>query len=104
MRPSLVPALAATALALFGSPHIRVTEVTGTPPTPGAVLAVVTQHHTQEEDADVTAEATTMRNGQRSTKPLTVTKGAERGHYGVTKQWEDGTPWVLVFTIKQGPN
>ena len=102
MRQLIVPALAA--LALFGPPHIRVSEVRGNPPTPGAVLALITEHHTTEEDADVSAEATTMRNGQKVTKALTVTKAAGTGHYGVTKQWEDGTPWVLTFTIKQGPD
>ena len=104
MRTILAPALAATVLTLFGPPHIKVTEVKGAPPTPGAVLSLVTQHHTDEEDAQVTAEAVTVRNGQRSARTLTVTKGAQAGHYGVTKQWENGTPWVLTFTIKQGPD
>ncbi len=104
MRLLAVPVLAVAASLAFGPPRVRVSEVTGTPPTPGAVLALVTEHHTEEEDAQVTAEATTLRNGERSTRTLRIDKAARAGHYGVARQWDAGTPWVLVFTIKQGPN
>lgn len=94
--------LSLAAAAAFGPPRITVTEVTGTPPTPGAVLAITTEHHTDEEDADVSAQAHTMRNGERVTRAITIAKAGAKGRYGVTKQWEAGSPWVLVFTIKQG--
>lgn len=100
IAPLLVVSLAAA--GWFGPPSITVTEVTGTPPTPGAVLAITTQHHTDEEDADVSAQAITVRNGERVSRDIVVTKGSVKGRYGVAKQWEAGTAWVLVFTIKQG--
>jgi hypothetical protein len=100
MRLALVSALAAA--TFFGPPSITVTEVNGTPPTPGAVLAVATTHHTEEAEAQVSARAISMRNGQRVTREIALTKASGTGRYGVTKQWESGTPWLLVFTVKQG--
>ena len=37
-----------------------------------------------------------------STRPDALTRYGATGHYAVTKQWATGTPWLLVFTIKQG--
>jgi len=99
---TLVAALAAA--FVFGPPGITVTEVTGTPPTPGAVLAIVTTHHTEEEEADLSAQMISIRNGQQVARDLTVTKAEGKGRYGVTKQWDSGVAWVLVFTVKQGEN
>jgi len=100
MRLALVSALAAA--TLFGPPSITVTEVTGTPPTPGAVLAISTTHHTEEAEAQVSARAITMRGSERVTREIVLTKASAAGRYGVARQWEAGTPWVLVFTVKQG--
>ncbi len=100
MRLALVSVLAAA--TFFGPPGITVTEVTGTPPTPGAVLAVATTHHTEEADAQVSARAITMRGNERVTREIALTKASGAGRYGVAKQWETGTPWLLVFTVKQG--
>jgi hypothetical protein len=101
MRLAVISALV-TAATLFGPPSITVTEVTGTPPVPGAVLAITSNHHTEEAEADISAKAISIRNGQQVSRPITITKAESKGRYGVTKQWESGTAWVLVFTIKQG--
>lgn len=103
-----MPALLASAIALtaaarfFGPPSIAVAKVSGTPPTPGAVLAVVATHHTDEEKPQVSARAEGLKDGKRVTQPIALTESSKKGVYGVTKQWEPGTPWVLVFTIVQG--
>ncbi len=100
---TVATAFAATTLAAaFGPPRITVTPVSGTPPTRDAVLAITTQHHTEEEWADVSARAYRMRDGRRESREIAVTASATKGRYGVTRQWESGTAWVLVFTIKQG--
>lgn len=92
------------AATFFGPPRITVRAVTGTPPTAGAVLEIVTEHHTDEESADVSGRALTVRNGARVSQPITITAAGPAGRYGVAKQWENGSAWVLVFTIKQGEN
>lgn len=97
-------ALSLAAAPFFGPPTIKVTEVTGAPPVASAVLLVESHHHTDEVDPQVSARAITMRGGQRVSQNVTLTKYGEVGHYGVTKQWASGTAWVLVFTIKQGPD
>jgi hypothetical protein len=43
-----------------------------------------------------------QRGSERISRPITLTAAGPKGRYGVSKQWDDGTPWVLVFTIKQG--
>ena len=98
--PSVAALLAAS--TFFGPPHITVSAVSGTPPTPGAVFAVTTEHHTEEEWADVSAQAITMRGGKQVEQALEITRSSTRGRYGVRKQWETGAPVLLVFTIKQG--
>jgi hypothetical protein len=107
MRPlrSLLPLAAAAALtaaAFWGPPRVTVTQVSGTPPTPGAVLAVHAEHHTDEEKPQLTGRALAQRGTERINRPITLAAAGAKGRYGVSKQWEDGTPWVLVFTIKQG--
>jgi hypothetical protein len=98
--PSVAALLAAS--SFFGPPHITVSTVSGTPPTPGAVLAITTEHHTEEEWADLSAQVITTRDGKRVEQTLEVTRSSTRGRYGVRKQWETGAPVLLVFTIKQG--
>lgn len=107
MRPfrSYLPLAAVavlTAATFWGPPRVTVREVSGTPPTPGAVLEVLTEHHTDEENPQVSARALSQRGGDRITKAITMTRSATRGRYGVAKQWDVGTAWVLVFTVKQG--
>jgi hypothetical protein len=106
MRRSLVLPLAAfaalTAATFFGPPRVTVREVSGMPPTPGAVLEVRTEHHTDEEHPQVSGRAIAQRGTERITKPITLALSSTKGRYGVARQWDNGTPWVLVFTIKQG--
>lgn len=103
----LIPLVAAAVLTVtaasrfFGPPSINVREVSGTPPTPGAVLVVTAAHHTDEADPKLTATAEGIRAGKRVQQPVELTKSATAGRYGVTKQWETGTPWVLVFNVEQ---
>lgn len=98
----LAAVAALTAAAFWGPPRVTVTQVSGTPPTPDAVLAVHAEHHTDEEKPQLTARALAQRGTERINRPITLTAAGSKGRYGVAKQWEDGTPWVLVFTIKQG--
>ena len=95
-------ALLLAAAVRFGPPRLEIREVRDTPPVPGAVLLVAGHHHTDEPEADVSARAITMRGGTRESRPITLTRYGATGHYAVTKQWAAGTPWLLVFTIKQG--
>ena len=104
LRPALVAALAVTVLAAraFGPPQITVTEVRGNPPVPGAVLLVEGHHHTDEPEADLSARAITIRDGRRVERPVALTRYGAVRHYAVTRQWDGGQAWLLVFTIKQG--
>jgi hypothetical protein len=104
LRP-LVPlaaVLALTAFAVWGPPRITVTETKGSPITPGAVLEILAEHHTDEEKPQVTGRAIRQQGSERVTKDLTLTAATAKGRYGVAKQWDAGNAWVLVFTIKQG--
>lgn len=107
MRPArtvAVFALAAATLAAgaFGPPQLNVTEVRGTPPVAGAVLLLEGHHHTDEPEADVSGRAITVRNGERVTRDLALARYGAAGRYAVTRQWDAGTPWVLLFSIRQG--
>lgn len=106
LRRTLPIAVLATLAAAtwFGPPRITVREVVGTPPTPGAVLELRTEHHTDEEKPEVTGRAIGMQAGSRIAVALTIAESRTKGLYGVTPQWEKGSPWVLVFTVRQGPN
>ncbi len=99
----LVASASITATAMFGPPSISVRQVTPGMPVPaGAVLVVAAHHHVQTELLAVTARAEGIQNGKRISKPLQLTNQSD-GTYAVLKQWEDGTPWVLVFAAEQGP-
>lgn len=101
MRAMLAVASLAT-VALFGPPRINVTQPSGTPPVAGAVLLIEGHHHTEEKVPDVSGRMLSMRNGQRVERPVSLTAYGEPGHYAVTKQWENGSPSVLLFRIRQG--
>ena len=99
LSPLAVVALAST--VLFGPPHIEVKRVTdaANAPTPGAVLVVEGSHHQDTNLPMVTGRAEGTRGGKRISKPLTLTPTASKEIFGVARQWEAGTPWVLVFTV-----
>ena len=99
---TLFAAGAVAMLTLFGPPQIAVrAAVAGAPGVPaGAVLLIEGKHHSDHGGLAVTGRAETMRGGQRVTVPITLTKTGTDA-YAVAKQWEAGTPWVLVFTAEQ---
>ncbi|MEP6591300.1 MAG: hypothetical protein ABJC19_08950 [Gemmatimonadota bacterium] len=91
-------------LLLAGPPSIKVTMVTNpaAAPTPGAVLAVEAHHHMDGEPLVVTGRMEGLVDGRRVSRLLVVTPTRERGHFGVTSQWEVGRPWVLVLATEMG--
>jgi len=101
-RGVFAAAALATAVVL-GPPSIHVTAVTATTkgaPT-GAVLLMEGKHHDELGRMTMSGRAEAMQNGKRVTKPLSLSKLSE-GHFAITRQWTDGTPWVLVLTVEQG--
>lgn len=90
--------------AVIGPPHIRVEQVTDAKyaPTPGAVLLVVGDHHQDSNKPAVTGRAEGLRDGRRVSKPVTLTATSTKGRFGATRQWDAGSPWLLVFTVDQG--
>lgn len=89
--------------AFFGPPHIKVREVPTSASNGNAVFELDVVHHTTPEDMSVTGRAEGVRDGKRVTLPLTLAHKAT-GVYAVTKQWDAGRPWVLVFSVQQGPD
>ena len=90
--------------AAFGPPHIVVRPVTDAAAAPaGAVLLVETQHHTDIADLNVTGRAEGLVNGKRVSLPLSFVRQSV-GHYSLTRQWQSGSPWVLVLSAEQGPD
>lgn len=100
----LTPLFALVALGAMssplGPPNIAVRAVTGTPPTPGAVLEVSIEHH--HEKVAVSGRALTMRNGAEVERTITLTQAGSAERYGVAQQWERGTAWLLLFKVQQG--
>ncbi len=92
---------ALTAAAAFGPPRVTVTEVTGTPPTPNAVLLVVAEHHDHGQP-ELSARVLTMHNGVRVSNPIRVTASDQAGRFGIARQWEVGTPALVMVTLVQG--
>ncbi len=97
-------AVSLLAAAVFGPPHIKVERVTDAKhaPTPGAVLLVVGDHHQDSNTPAVTGRAEGSRGGRRMSKAITLTATSTKGRFGVTRQWDAGSEWVLVFTVAQG--
>ncbi len=87
--------------SFFGPPEITVRAVQATVAGPAFELDV--KHHTEHNDVTVLGRAEGVRAGKRVSFPLTITR--QRGNlYAVTKQWESGSPWVLLFAVEQGKN
>lgn len=90
--------------AAVGPPHITVRPVTDQSTAPaGAVLLVESMHHTQIADLAVTGRAEGFQNGKRVSMPLQLVH-ISVGHFSLAKQWQDGTPWVLVLSAEEGSN
>lgn len=88
--------------ALFGPPHIAVKHV-ATPATApnGVVFELEVKHHTTPEDLNVKGRAEGIRDGRRVTIPLTIAHKST-GVFTVSRQWDAGKPWVMVFSAEQG--
>ena len=94
-------AAATLAVALLGPPIIKVEAVANpaTAKVKGAVFMVTAHHHQDPEGVTVTGRAEGLIAGKRVSLALTLTPAGSEGVYGVTRQWEAGQPWVLVFSI-----
>ena len=84
---------------VFGPPHITVRPVSST--TAGITFELDVEYHTAPDDLTVSGRAEGVRAGHRVTLPLTISR-KRLGHFAVTRQWDAGTPWVLVFAAEQG--
>jgi hypothetical protein len=96
--------LASSAALLLGPPSIRVEAVTspGTAPIKDAVFIVTARHHGEVAGFTVTGRAEGLVDGKRITRPLTLAPVPNNpGVFGVTRQWDAGRPWVLVFSIDE---
>lgn len=109
LRTLLHPAsqfVAAASLVIvnaFGPPHISVKQVVDASSAPtGAVFLVEGSHHSETDLLSVTGRAEGMVNGKRVTKQLAFVKSSG-GHYSLTKQWDAGSPWLLILAAEQGP-
>jgi hypothetical protein len=93
---------AVAALALLGPPQIHVRAATaGAAGVPaGAALLVEVRHHDDHGGVTVTGRAEGLRSGRRVTQPLTITSTG-KGSYALTRQWDTGSPWVLVLSAEQ---
>jgi hypothetical protein len=88
----------------FGPPHITVRQVTqGMQAPTGAVLLIETAHHTDPADLSISGRAEGIVNGKRVSNTLQFTRQS-LGHYSLTRQWQPGSPWVLVLAAQQGPD
>jgi hypothetical protein len=98
IRPA---AVAFCAALLFGPPNIKIKAVTNpaAAPVKGAVFMIAAGHHGSPEGIVVTGRAEGGVAGKRVSHSLTLTPAASTGVYGVTRQWDAGQPWVLVFTV-----
>ena len=96
-------ALSAAATA-FSPPRITVRPVTDPSTAPaGAVLLVESRHHAQIADLAVKGRAEGFQNGKRVSIPLQLVHTGV-GHFSLAKQWQDGTPWILVLSAEEGTN
>ncbi|HYW50051.1 MAG TPA: hypothetical protein VE861_05560 [Gemmatimonadaceae bacterium] len=105
-RVAMIAAIASSAAftTVFGPPHITVRKVAAADNAPaGAVLLVEGKHHDQTEALNVVGRAEGRLNGRRVSQVLRIVKQSA-GHFSVAKQWQDGSPWVVVLTAELGPN
>ena len=98
-----VAAVAVLAAAgTFGPPRVTVTAVTGTPPTPNAVLSFVAEFHEDHGAPELSARVLTVHNGIRVSNPIRVDVASQSGRFGIARQWEAGAPALVVVTLRQG--
>jgi hypothetical protein len=85
-----------------GPAHITVREVAASKPD-APVLLVAATHHDETAGINVIGRAEGMRDGKRVSQPLRVVRTGE-GRYSIARQWQAGTPWLLVLTAEEGKN
>lgn len=105
-RAATIIALASSAAfsTAFGPPHIAVRKVTASDNAPaGTVLVVEGKHHNETGELRLVGRAEGIVDGKRVSQPLRVATQAT-GRFTVSKQWQDGSPWVLVLTAELGPD
>ncbi|MES3033380.1 MAG: hypothetical protein V4813_05220 [Gemmatimonadota bacterium] len=103
-RAALLAAIVSSAAftTAFGPPHISVRKVSTADTAPaGAVLLVEGGHHDKDAELNIIGRAEGLQNGKRISQPLRLEKQSA-GHYSLSKQWQDGTPWILVLAVDQG--
>lgn len=99
-----VVAVVFSAVAAFGPPHIVVTAVAPATTTLGApAFTIEVEHHTTADQVKLTGRAEGVRGGKRVSVPLALVR-RDSAHFSVARQWDVDTPWVLVFSVEQGPN
>lgn len=93
-----------TLIALLGPPWISIEYPANPldPTTRGGYLLVHTFHHQAAVQAQISGEAATWDRGTRRAIPLRFESTSRPGVYRLTKQWTDGTPYVLLITVGEG--
>ena len=93
-----------TLIALLGPPWISIEYPANPldPTTRGGYLLVHTFHHQAAVQAQISGEAVTWDRGTRRAIPLRFETTSRPGVYRLTKQWADGTPYVLLITVGEG--
>lgn len=103
-RLALIAAIVSSAAFtnVFGPPHITVKKVAvGDNAPAGAVLLVEGSHHDKTAELNIIGRTEGIVNGKRVSQPLRLEKQSV-GHFSVAKQWQDGSPWILVLSVDEG--
>lgn len=67
----------------------------------GAAFVVHTFHHAVPTDMELQGRAEGLVDGHRRTLPLTLSKGAQAGAYGVRNEWGAKGTWSVLLTATQ---
>lgn len=99
--PAFASAASTPGAGVSGPPRITVRELPS--PTPGGKLVVEGEHHNQASTLNIIGRAEGVRDGKRVSLPLRLVRTGA-GKYSIAKQWQTGSPWLLVLTAEDGPN
>jgi len=69
--------------------------------TRGSLFVVHTFHHAVPTEMQLEARAEGLVDGHRRTVPLTPSKGAQTGSYGVRNEWGTTGTWSVLLTATQ---
>lgn len=67
----------------------------------GSAFVVHTFHHAVPTDMQLEGRAEGLVDGNRRTVPLTLSKGAQVGSYGVRNEWGTKGTWSVLLTATQ---